>query len=404
MEKKEIKQYLIIALLAVIVCVTVQNFGLVTAFLNLAVGALKPMVLGTLIAYIFNIIMGTFEKRYFPKSDKKFVRVSRRPVCLALSFLITIAILALLLYIVLPEIANAFSVLYKKIPPEFARLQKFAVDTLREFPEIQEKIKSIDFNWESILSKASSFLTTGVVGIVSSAVDFISALTSSVTNICLGVVFAIYVLIRKDKLIADSKRISKVYMKKEKVKKLSHIYHVTNDTFRSFIIGQSMDALILGSLCFIGMKILHLPYAAMSAALVGVTAFIPIVGAFIGAGVSAFIILTENPVQALVFLIMLVAIQQIEGNIVYPKVVGSSVGLPGIWVLVAVTAGGGLFGILGMIIGVPLTAAVYKLFFENLENKEREIEKMNAERNRKRNNRRRSKPSGNRNQQNQPKK
>lgn len=404
MEKKEIKQYLIIALLAVIVCVTVQNFGLVTAFLNLAVGALKPMVLGTVIAYIFNIIMGTFEKRYFPKSDKKFVRVSRRPVCLALSFLITIAILALLLYIVLPEIANAFSVLYKKIPPEFARLQKFAVDTLREFPEIQEKIKSIDFNWESILSKASSFLTTGVVGIVSSAVDFISALTSSVTNICLGVVFAIYVLIRKDKLIADSKRISKVYMKKEKVKKLSHIYHVTNDTFRSFIIGQSMDALILGSLCFIGMKILHLPYAAMSAALVGVTAFIPIVGAFIGAGVSAFIILTENPVQALVFLIMLVAIQQIEGNIVYPKVVGSSVGLPGIWVLVAVTAGGGLFGILGMIIGVPLTAAVYKLFFENLENKEREIEKMNAERNRKRNNRRRSKPSGNRNQQNQPKK
>lgn len=404
MEKKEIKQYLIIALLAVIVCVTVQNFGLVTAFLNLAVGALKPMVLGTVIAYIFNIIMGSFEKRYFPKSDKKFVRVSRRPVCLALSFLITIAILALLLYIVLPEIANAFSVLYKKIPPEFARLQKFAVDTLREFPEIQEKIKSINFNWESILSKASSFLTTGVVGIVSSAVDFISALTSSVTNICLGVVFAIYVLIRKDKLIADSKRISKVYMKKEKVKKLSHIYHVTNDTFRSFIIGQSMDALILGSLCFIGMKILHLPYAAMSAALVGVTAFIPIVGAFIGAGVSAFIILTENPVQALVFLIMLVAIQQIEGNIVYPKVVGSSVGLPGIWVLVAVTAGGGLFGILGMIIGVPLTAAVYKLFFENLENKEREIEKMNAERNRKRNNRRRSKPSGNRNQQNQPKK
>lgn len=404
MEKKEIKQYLIIALLAVIVCVTVQNFGLVTAFLNLAVNALKPMVLGTVIAYIFNIIMGSFEKRYFPKSDKKFVRVSRRPVCLALSFLITIAILALLLYIVLPEIANAFSVLYKKIPPEFARLQKFAVDTLREFPEIQEKIKSINFNWESILSKASSFLTTGVVGIVSSAVDFISALTSSVTNICLGVVFAIYVLIRKDKLIADSKRISKVYMKKEKVKKLSHIYHVTNDTFRSFIIGQSMDALILGSLCFIGMKILHLPYAAMSAALVGVTAFIPIVGAFIGAGVSAFIILTENPVQALVFLIMLVAIQQIEGNIVYPKVVGSSVGLPGIWVLVAVTAGGGLFGILGMIIGVPLTAAVYKLFFENLENKEREIEKMNAERNRKRNNRRRSKPSGNRNQQNQPKK
>lgn len=404
MEKKEIKQYLIIALLAVIVCVTVQNFGLVTAFLNLAVNALKPMVLGTVIAYIFNIIMGSFEKRYFPKSDKKFVRISRRPVCLALSFLITIAILALLLYIVLPEIANAFSVLYKKIPPEFARLQKFAVDTLREFPEIQEKIKSINFNWESILSKASSFLTTGVVGIVSSAVDFISALTSSVTNICLGVVFAIYVLIRKDKLIADSKRISKVYMKKEKVKKLSHIYHVTNDTFRSFIIGQSMDALILGSLCFIGMKILHLPYAAMSAALVGVTAFIPIVGAFIGAGVSAFIILTENPVQALVFLIMLVAIQQIEGNIVYPKVVGSSVGLPGIWVLVAVTAGGGLFGILGMIIGVPLTAAVYKLFFENLENKEREIEKMNAERNRKRNNRRRSKPSGNRNQQNQPKK
>ena len=148
--------------------------------------------------------------------------------------------------------------------------------------------------------------------------------------------------------------------------------HTANETFQSFFVGQFIEAIILGTLCFIGMKLLKLPYAAMSGTLVGVTAFIPIVGAFIGAGVSAFIILTENPMQALIFIIFLLILQQFEGNIIYPKVVGGTVGLPSIWTLAAVTIGGGLFGILGMLLGVPLAGTLYKLSFEKLESEEAE--------------------------------
>ena len=162
------------------------------------------------------------------------------------------------------------------------------------------------------------------------------------------------------------------YFSEESNARFSRIFHTANETFQSFFVGQFVEAIILGSLCFIGMKILKLPYAAMSGTLVGVTAFIPIVGAFIGAGISAFIILTESPMQALIFLIFLVLLQQFEGNIIYPKVVGSSVGLPSIWTLAAVTIGGGLFGIFGMILGVPLAATLYKLSFNVLEKKEAE--------------------------------
>ncbi len=375
MEKKEIRQYAVISLFAIAVCLIVQNFSIISKIAALAANALKPMIIGIFIAYIFNIVMSSFEKRYFPKSDTKLIKNTRRPVCLALSFIITLAILALVMYIVIPEIANAFRVLYHEIPPKFTEFQKFAVDTLKEYPEIQSEIKSIKFDWAAIIGKFSGFLTSGIAGILSSAVDIIGGFTASVTNIGLGIVFAIYILIRKDKLFIDSKRLVTVFFGKEKYKKISHFYHITNDTFKSFFIGQFIDALVLGSLCFIGMTILRLPYAAMSATLVGVTAFIPIVGAFIGAGISAFIILTVNPMQALIFIIFLIIIQQIEGNFVYPKVVGTSIGLPGIWVLAAVTIGGGLCGIIGMILGVPITASAYKLSFEKLEAKEREIAK-----------------------------
>ena len=394
MEKKELRRYITIAVLAVLVCLTVQYFGVVAGFLGFALNAVKPMFIGLVIAYIFNILMTTFEKKYFPNSQKKFVRVTRRPFCLAFSFLIILAVLALILYIVIPELGNAFSVLYTEIPPKFLELQKYAVDTLNEFPEIQEKIKSIQFDWAAIISKTSGFLTSGVAGILSSAFDFIGGITVSITNLCLGVVFAMYTLIRKDKLRTDAKRILTVFVSKEKNAKLTHVLHIANDTFRSFFIGQFVDALVLGSMCFIGMTLLRLPYAAMSAALVGVTALIPIVGAFIGAGISAFIILTENPTQALIFIIFLICIQQLEGNFVYPKVVGESVGLPGIWVLAAVTAGGGLLGIVGMIIFVPITAVAYKLSFEKLEAKERRIAEQSApNKNNNKNKNRRRKPN-----------
>ena len=371
MDRSEKKKYIFIAILAVIVCVIVKNLSVIGKVIGIAMSAVRPMLIGLAAAYIFNIIMTGFEKRYFPRKDTKFINASRRPVCLALSFIITIAILILIMCIVIPEIANAFRVLYHEIPPHFTKLQKFALDKLKEYPEIQQQISKIKFDWASIIGKITSVLTSGVAGLLTSAMGALGTVTSAAADIGLGIVFAVYVLIRKDKLFKDAKRICTVSFGKDKYRKIKHIYHITNDTFRSFFVGQFIDAMLLGMLCFIGMTILQLPYAAMAATLVGVTAFIPIVGAFIGAGISAFIILTVDPRQAVIFIIFLLCIQQIEGNLIYPKVVSDSVGVPGIWVFAAVTVGGGLFGILGMIIGVPLAAVAYKLSFEMLEKKER---------------------------------
>ena len=277
------------------------------------------------------------------------------------------------MYIIVPEIVKAFEVLYDEIPPAFTKSKDFVIGKLNEYPEIQEKIESLEFDWASIAEKASKLLTSGVAGILSSAWGIIGGVTSAVTNIVLGVIFAIYMLLRKDKLIKDINRIRRISFSENFNKKSSVFLRTANETFQSFFVGQFIEAIILGTLCFIGMKLLKLPYAAMSGTLVGVTAFIPIVGAFIGAGVSAFIILTENPMQALIFVIFLVILQQIEGNIIYPKVVGTSVGLPSIWTLAAVTIGGGLFGILGMILGVPLAGTLYKLSFDKLESTEEKL-------------------------------
>ena len=367
MEKREIKRYIFIAFLAVAVCVISQNFAVFVSFLSVVLGALKPLIMGLMIAYIFNIIMNFFEKHYFPKSSSKLVKKSRRPVCLAASFAITIAIIILIMYIVVPEIASAFGVLYDEIPPAFTKSKDFILGKLKEYPEIQEQISTVEFDWANIAEKASKLLTSGVVGILSSAVGIIGGLTSAVTNLVLGLIFAVYLLLK------DSGRLRKLWFSDDTNRKLGRVLNTANETFRSFFIGQFVEAIILGTLCFIGMKILKLPYAAMSGTLVGVTAFIPIVGAFLGAGISAFIILTESPMQALIFIIFLLILQQFEGNIIYPKVVGGTVGLPSIWTLAAVTVGGGLFGVFGMILGVPLAATLYKLAFFKLEEKESEL-------------------------------
>ena len=373
MDKKEIKRSIFIAALAVAVCVTVQNFAVIAQVFMIALNALKPLIIGCIIAYIFNIIMNSFEKHYFPKSTSHKIEITRRPVCLVASFAITVAIIVLILYIVIPELAGAISVLYDEIPSQLVKLKDFVAKELQQYPEIQQKISDFNVDWSSIVEKATNLLTTGVTGILSSAVGIIGGLTMTVTNLILGFVFAAYLLLRKDKLYTDVKRIMTIAFSERSNRKIRRIYHTAHDTFRSFFVGQFVEAIILGSLCFVGMTILKLPYAGMSGTLVGITALIPIVGAFIGAGISAFMILTENPMQALIFLIFLIILQQVEGNLIYPKVVGSSIGLPGVWVLAAVTVGGGLFGILGMLLGVPLAATIYKLCFEKLERREKEL-------------------------------
>lgn len=380
MEKKEIKRYAIISLFIIGICLAVKNFGLFAKLIGVIYAAIYPLILGAVIAYIFNIILSGLEKRYFPNTQSTGIIKARRPVCIVLSFLIVLAIIALILKIVIPELFGAFKLIFDEIPPLFDKISNYAFKMLEEYPDIQKEamalynefdVKSLD--WASITEKAGSFLKTGVMGIITSAVGIVGTVTGTVTNVVIALIFAIYLLARKDKIHCDLNRFENVIFKDTTTQKINKVCKTADDTFKSFFVGQFIEAILLGCFCFIGMKILQLPYAAMSAVLVGVTSLIPIVGAFLGAGISAFIICTENPMQALIFIVFLLILQQLEGNIVYPKVVGNSVGLPGIWVLAAVTVGAGLGGIVGMLIGVPLTATAYKLLFEYLSNKEKAL-------------------------------
>lgn len=374
MDKKELKSAAVIALLAVAVCFVVQNFPVFTRFLGAVGKAVAPLLLGCIIAYIFNIMMNFFEKHYFPKRASGFAAYSRRPVCLVLSFGITAAVIALILKIIIPEIITAGKLIYKEIPVAYERVKTFAEDKLVEYPQVGEYLSNLEIEWKSIdWNGVIEKVSNGAYGLLSSAISVIGAVTSTVTNIVLALIFAAYLLLRKDKLSADVARIQKAYFSEKINRKVNHICACAHDTFTSFFVGQFIEAIILGTLCFVGSSILRLPYAAMAGTIVGVTALIPIVGALVGAALSAFIIFTVDPAKALIFLIFLIILQQFETNIIYPKVVGSSVGLPGIWVIAAVTVGGALFGVLGMLIGVPLAATVYKLCFEGLEHRERKL-------------------------------
>ncbi len=368
MGKKELKRYIIIGIIAVGVCAVVKNIDIIFNFIGLVFSAAYPLILGFIIAYIFNIFLSFCERHYFPKKNTKFITKTRRPVCLVMSIAITVAVIALILIIVIPELVKALKIIYQEIPGYAQKLKNFAIEYLRDYPTIQQKIRDINIDWDTVMEKVTNFITVGAGGrLISSIAEVIGSVTMSIVNFFIGMIFAVYVLLRKDKLRVDFGRAKDALLSKKINRRLTNVIHTADETFRSFFVGQFTEAIILGTLCMIGMAILRIPYAAMTGAVIGVTALIPIIGAYIGAAVGAFMISTDDPKKALIFLIFLILLQQFEGNVIYPKVVGSSVGLPGIWVLAAVTFGGGLFGITGMLIGVPTVATLYKLCHAKLD-------------------------------------
>ncbi len=376
MEKKELKRYLTIGFIVVGICVIVKNLSFIGEIVSIALTAVSPLLVGCAIAYVFNIFLSFCEKYYFPKSKNNFIVYSRRPVCLVLALAITITLITLILNVVIPELITALKLLTAEIPKMAIKIKDLVIKLLEDYPEIQKRVSKIEIDWssidwESISTKAYDILTTGATELLGSIATFIAAFTMSVTNIIISIIFAIYILLRKERISMDLKRSKRVFFSEKANKYISKVLHTANETFRSFFVGQFVEAIILGMLCAIGMTILKLPYAAMTGTVIGVTALIPIVGAYIGGAVGAFMICTVDPFKALIFVVFLLLLQQFEGNVIYPKVVGTSIGLPGIWVLAAVTIGGGLFGILGMLLGVPTFATAYKLYHENL--KEREV-------------------------------
>lgn len=334
--------------------------GLVQAL----VSAAFPLILGCVIAYLVNILMSLYERHYFPDSKKSFVVSSRRPVCMVGAFATLIAIVALIVGLIVPQLVSCVRLIIEKVPGFIANVLALA-DSWEIVPDdIIDTLQSID--WNSRIGQIAQFLTSGLGDVMSVVVTTVSSVFSGVVTGLLSLIFSIYLLSSKETLCRQCHRLMTHYLHDKLCRKIEYVLDILNDCFHRYIVGQCLEAVIIGVLCALGMSLLQLPYASMIGALVGFTALIPVAGAYIGAIVGAFMILTVSPVQAVVFLIYLVILQQVEGNLIYPRVVGSSMGLPGIWVLAAVTVGGGIMGIGGMLLGVPLAAAAYRLISEDV--------------------------------------
>lgn len=367
---KEMKHYLKIGILAVALVLVVKYFTVILSGIGLILDAATPLVIGGVLAYILNLLMKQLEKFYFPNSKKTVVIKSRRPVCIVLALILMLCIIALVITLVVPELVSSFRLIGKEIPGIAENVVQWLVDHSDELPTLQSALENLDLDWPSIFKKTVNVVTSGATGVITSVVSVIGTTVGTIANIFIGLVFMFYLLFNKERLLNQLQRLLSAIIKPSVMEKITLVASTANHTFGNFIVGQFTEAIILGSLCAIGMLIFRFPYAVMTGTVIGVTALIPIVGAYIGAGLGAFMIFTVDPFQALLFLVFLVVLQQLEGNLIYPRVVGTSIGLPGMWVLAAITVGGGIMGVTGMLLGVPVAATIYKLLGMYVKNKE----------------------------------
>ena len=377
LNSKNVKKILLIITYTVLLCFALLNLNVVFKVLGYILNLLKPFIYGFCLAFILNIPLSKFENMF--KNKKKVAKgkapakptvekknTKLRVAGIAFSILIFIGIIFLTLFLVIPEFINTISIFKDNIPEAFENVKEWLKTLMVNYPEITEKITSYQPDWAALESDITKIIKTAATGIIGISIDFVVGLFSGVVNLVMGFVFAIYMLMQKEGLIQQSKRVLRAYLPENKSEKVLRIGSITNDTFKKFFGGQFIEAILLGVLCFIGMKIFGMPYALTISVLVGVTALIPVFGAFFGTAIGAILILAVYPMKAVWFVVYIIVLQQIDGNLIYPKIVGDSVGLPGIWVMLAVLIGGNSLGVIGMLVGVPIASVVYKLIKEHV--------------------------------------
>lgn len=320
-----------------------------------------PFALGACLAFILNVPMRVFE-RMLRKIEKTPLR---RGIALVLTIFVVALVLTLVFWLLIPQISATVQSLIPQMLNFFNKIEKNLMDFLNNNPELLEYVQTktdlSSFDWDKILEKAVSFVSSSVSTIANGAFSAIGSVAGTLVDVVIGIVFAVYCLFRKEILARQGRRILYALLKERVSDEIVRIMRLTNSTFSNFLSGQCIEVLILGCMFAISMAIFQMPYIPLVSVLVAVTAFIPVVGAFVGCVLGAFFILVDNPIQAVWFVVMFLVIQQIEGNLIYPKVVGNSIGLPGMWVLVAVTVGGELMGIAGMFLMIPLASVLYTL-------------------------------------------
>lgn len=330
---------------------------------------IQPFIIGGVIAFILNLPMKLVEEKLLKRWKGKTAEKCKRPLSIAAALIIILLVLYLVFITVVPQISGAVKELGQSLPGFIDRGIDRLVDLSKNYPQIQqtvEKLKSLEINWQEVGARILDFLKNGMGDVLSSTVSVAGNLIGGIMNGVISLIFALYVLGQKEKLADQGRRVLSAYLPEKVCRSINRILSLMHRNFSNFITGQCLEAVILGSMFVVTMLLFRMPYAVMIGVLIAFTALIPIVGAFIGCIVGAFLILIKSPLQALGFVILFQVLQQIEGNLIYPRVVGSSVGLPAIWVLAAVSVGGSLFGIAGMLTFIPLVSTFYMLLKENV--------------------------------------
>ncbi len=353
---------------AVLLLVGMQHLDKAAAALGFLWSIVSPLLLGGALAFVLNVPMRFLEKTLFSRP----VRAGRRglspalarALSLLLTFILAAVILLLLVLVIVPQLAESVSGLGTRIMDAFWRFVPWAEEQFAAYPQMIQWLESLTFDWESLLASTVDFVKNGFGSVLSSTISATRSIVSALSSGFVSFVFAIYVLLQKEKLGLQCRKALYALLPQAPAGRIVEICRLSHRVFSSFITGQCVEAVILGAMFFVTMTLLRMPYALLVGCLIAVTALVPIVGAFIGCAVGTFLILVVSPMQALFFVILFLTLQQVEGNLVYPRVVGSSVGLPSIWVLAAVSLGGSLMGVMGMILFIPLTSVAYTLFRE----------------------------------------
>lgn len=356
--KKTVKRILLIIAFTVILIWAVYNHKLLFKYIGELYALISPFVIGLCIAYVVNVIMRPIERMWMKLLSRfkgKWVEKLKRPICLLLSILLIIGIILAVVFLIIPELSESISSLVSMIPSYVTEIESWWEALSERLVKYGIDLPQFNFNPDKLID----FLKDGGTAVLNTTLSATTSIVTAVINFVLALAFSIYVLAQKETLKRQSKKVMSRLMKPEKMQKLLDMLDLINRTFTNFITGQLTEAVIIGVLCFIGMSIFRMPYAPAISVLVGFTALIPVFGAFIGTAIGAFLILLVRPIQAVWFVVFIIVLQQFEGNLIYPKVVGKSVGLPGIWVLVAVTIGGNAMGVVGMLISVPLCSVLY---------------------------------------------
>ena len=350
--KRDIGKLVLLTVVLIFIFIHIKD---IWNFVGVVIRVLRPFIIGIVIAFILNILVNLIEGKLLNKA--KMSNKSKRGISLILSLAIVFTFLVVLLLLIIPQLKNTFVLFVDNMP----RYEENVRELLDRFNVSADIVGQIEEGVKNFADKAIAYISNNGDKILEVTLGVATNVINIVVNMVIALVFAIYLLAQKEKLLAQMDKVLKAYLSISKVRKIKDTARLSNRICASFVSGQGLEALIIGVLCFIGMLILGIPYAATISVLIGVTALIPVYGAFIGTIIGAFLIFMVSPLEALIFVIFIIVLQQLEGNFIYPKVVGKSVGLPGIWVFVAVTIGASVAGVLGMLVSVPLAAIGYSI-------------------------------------------